>query len=548
MFGQDPGFFISIFKAFPCPALLLSPEPPDFQILEANDAFCKTTGRSRVELVGQKMFDAFPDNPHDNQATGVTDLRASLIAAIETKRLQELKGQRYSIRQEGAENYELRYWNVTNVPVADASGRLTCIINTAEDVTEEHLLTLRANEAERSSQESLRNLMTVREEKVAAEASSAVMHAIIDTAQAAIFHLLPVYDRQGILTDFRFSVANKMLAAYVGQTPEAVIGTLGSKWFPSYKTNGLFDRYSHTFLTGTLNRFEFHYDADGIDVWLDIMSTQVDDGVLVTFTDFTAMKNLQRRLEEHVAELSSSNTNLEQFAYVASHDLQEPLRKVKSFGDMLQGRYSEMLGPAGADLIARMQSATGRMGTLIEDLLAYSRASAKPAEMQIIDTTKVLQAALIDLERVIAQKKASIKWDHLLPVAGQTTQLGQVFLNLLSNALKFCPPDRAPEIRITSSTIKGKNAPVAVAGRDRERQFQLIQITDNGIGFDITYRERIFQIFQRLHNRSEYPGSGVGLSIVRKVVENHGGYIDASSEPGNGATFSILLPLINEDA
>ncbi len=546
MFGQDPGFYASLFAASPCPALIVSPEAPDFSILEANSAYCRITGSKYEELIGKRLFEAFPDDPNDAQATGVAHLRASLSALIEAKGQQKLHGQKYSIRRDGTTAYEARYWDITNVPVTDNSGNLICIINSVNDVTKEHLLKARTRDAEHSSRESMRDLEAVREEKEAADESNALMHAIIDTAQAGIFHFLPVYDAEGALTDFRFSIANKMLAAYVGQTPEAVNGALGSQWFPGYKTNGLFDRYSQTFLTGKPNRFEFHYDVDGIDVWLDIMSTKVDGGVLVTFTDFTAMKNLQRRLEEHVSELRGSNANLEQFAYVASHDLQEPLRKVKSFGDMLQGRYAEALGPAGADLITRMQSAAGRMSTLIEDLLTYSRASAKPGPPQVLDTNKVLQAALIDLERVIAQKKASIKSDKLLPIAGHATQLSQVFLNLVSNALKFSKEGLAPEVRISSEVVSGKDAPLRVQPGDAERRFQLIRVADNGIGFDKAYRDRIFQIFQRLNNRTEYPGSGVGLSIVKKVVEAADGYISADSTPGEGAMFSILFPFVEE--
>jgi signal transduction histidine kinase len=169
----------------------------------------------------------------------------------------------------------------------------------------------------------------------------------------------------------------------------------------------------------------------------------------------------------------------------------------------------------------------------------------KPRELEVLDTNKVLDGVLFDLERVIQQKKAVIRRDKLLPVAGQTTQVGQIFLNLISNALKFQAADVPPVINITSTVIKGKEAGFWMSSQDMERSFQLFKIEDNGIGFDNAYRDRIFQIFQRLNNRADYPGSGVGLSIVKKVVENHGGYIDAASEVGKGSTFSILLPVVS---
>jgi signal transduction histidine kinase len=452
--------------------------------------------------------------------------------------------QQYDIRRLRSQDFETRYWDISNVPVFDAEGNITSIIHNVEDVTERRLLQQAAAEAKRHDAEVSKTMDHIIEERKAADQVAVLLQAIIDTAQAGIFLFTPIYDESGSIIDFRFRVANRMLAAYVGQTAETVTGSLGSLWFPGYKTNGLFDRYSHTAITGATNRFEFHYDQDGIDVWLDIMSTKVGGDVLVTFTDHTSLKQLQRRLEGHVEELRSSNANLEQFAYVASHDLQEPLRKIKSFGDMLQNRYGVLLGKEGGDLIARMQSAASRMSALIEDLLTYSRMSVKPGILQVLDVDKILDGVLFDLERVVQNQKAIITRDKLAPIAGQATQIGQLFQNLISNALKFHQTSRRPEIQITSRIVKGGETGMSINPIDVGRTFQLIKIKDNGIGFDNAYRDRIFQIFQRLHNRSEFPGTGVGLSIVKKVVENHNGYIEANSTPGEGATFSILLPAV----
>lgn len=535
--------FESVYRAIPIPLLLLETNSPDFTIVAINDAACQTTGRSASALMGQPIFTAFPDNPYDSAATGVTNLQALLIKTIETKEQQSLKGLKYEIRRANEESFEVRYWDITSTPIADDStGQIRYILLTGNDVTQQFLLKERTEKAERDKKESLQRLESVQEKNIAAGEANALLHAIINAAQAGIFLFSPVYNGEGKVVDFRFRIVNRTLADYFGQTPDAIRTRLGSEWLSGYKSNGLFETLRHTAETGESKRFEFHYKEDGLNVWLDIMSTKVNGDVLVTFTDFTAMKNLQRRLEEHVAELRSSNINLEQFAYVASHDLQEPLRKVKSFGDMLQNRYEEALGPSGADLIARMQSAAARMGTLIDDLLTYSRASVKPAEMKLIDTNKVLDGVLLDLERVIQQQKAVITKSELLPVAGQATQIGQVFLNLISNALKFHKADAAPEISISSEIVQGKDSGLSISVEDNEKLFQLIRVTDNGIGFDNSYRDQIFQIFQRLNNRSDFPGSGVGLSIVKKVVSNHNGYIEAGSELGKGTTFFVLLP------
>lgn len=533
----------SVYLAIPLPVLLLQ-ATPEFKIISANDAFYKAISQPRASLVGVPVFDTFREGLNNDEIHEVAALRTALIKTVETGQSQQLEAQTYTIKSVDSDGCEPRYWTLYCAPVKDPEGKVLYISIIAKDVAEEYLIKKRSAAVERNVNESLQRLETAKETSHATDEANALMHAIIDTAQVGVYLLTPVYDDAGQISEFRFDMVNRLLASYVGQTPDKMKGSLSGEWFPGYKKNGLFEKYRQTAETGATNRFEFHYNEDGLNVWLDVMTARVNNNVLVTFTDFTAMKNLQRRLEEHVAELRSSNTNLEQFAYIASHDLQEPLRKVKSFGDMLQARYGELLGDSGADLIGRMQSAAARMGTLIDDLLTYSRASVKPNDLTVIDANKVLDGVLLDLERAIQQQHAVITKDKLLPVIGKETQIGQIFLNLISNALKFHKPDQRPEIHIASTTTKGKDSGMRLSPEDKEKDFQLIRISDNGIGFDNSYKDRIFQIFQRLNNRSDFPGSGVGLSIVKKVLENHGGYIDANAEPGKGAEFSILLPLL----
>jgi signal transduction histidine kinase len=523
--------------------LILAPDAPRFTILAANKAYCNATYHKEQDaLIGQGMFEAFPDDAANIHADGVQNLSGSLNLVISRKKPQHLHKQRYDVPGPGNTAFTPHYWEVINVPVLDEAGNVSCIIHSVEDISARVMLEQQADELRQRGDEAARQIDMISEEKAAVDEMKALLEAVIDIAQAGIFLFTPVFGDDGAIIDFRFRFANRMLCAYVGQTPEAVTGSLGSKWFPGYKTNGLFERYSQTAMTGGAQRFEFHYNNDGIDVWLDIMCTKVGDDVLVTFTDHTSLKNLQRRLEEHVEELRSSNANLEQFAYVASHDLQEPLRKIKSFGDMLQGRYGERLDPEGRDLISRMQGAASRLSVLIEDLLTYSRISVRPTQIKVLQTDKILEDVLFDLEGLIQQKGAIIRADRLAPVAGQATQIGQLFQNILGNALKFSHPSRPPEIDISSAIVTGQASGLPVVQADEARLFQLIRIRDNGIGFEQGYRERIFQIFQRLHSRAEYPGTGVGLSIVKKVIANHNGYIEADSRPGEGATFSILLP------
>lgn len=378
------------------------------------------------------------------------------------------------------------------------------------------------------------------------ETSATDLQTIIDTSQTGIFLFSPVRNETGDVVDFRFRVANRQLASYVGQEPEAVIGALGSQWFPDYKTNGLFDAYYKTYATGESQRFDFHYDGGGIDVWLDIMSTKIGNEVLVTFGDYTPLKLLQQQLENSVVDLQRSNKNLEQFAYVASHDLQEPLRKIQAFGDILQAQYAPVIDDNGANIIQRMQSAAARMQVLIKDVLAYSRIATKRETSGQVDLGQVVSEVLTDIETAIIDKQAIVTVDPLPTVVGDMAQLRQLFQNLISNALKFTKTDKAapsPTITITTQRVYGRDLPgMALPSTAADQPFHLIDVADNGIGFDPGHTERIFQVFQRLHSRSEYQGTGIGLAVVQKVVENHHGYIGAEGRPGEGATFRIALP------
>ncbi|WP_185716251.1 sensor histidine kinase [Larkinella knui] len=248
------------------------------------------------------------------------------------------------------------------------------------------------------------------------------------------------------------------------------------------------------------------------------------------------------RLQQINAELQNSNSNLQSFAYVASHDLQEPLRKIQSFGDILKGQYASALG-AGVDYLNRMQLAADRMSVLIRDLLAFSRLSSPLAEPSIIALDDLLKSVLVDLELTIAETGALIRISPLPTVQGDPTQLRQLFQNLLGNALKFHRPEVPPLIEIKASSVTHQALPAEVKPVRDAAGYHRVDVIDNGIGFDQKYVQRIFQVFQRLHGRSEYSGTGIGLAICEKVVANHGGAITVRSRPGQGAVFQVYLPI-----
>jgi signal transduction histidine kinase len=247
-------------------------------------------------------------------------------------------------------------------------------------------------------------------------------------------------------------------------------------------------------------------------------------------------------LEDKIDELNRSNKELEEFAYVASHDLQEPLRKIQSFGDRLVLKHEQHLDEDGKFMISRMQNAASRMQLLINDLLAYSRLSQKDHhKMEKTNLQTLISHVRNDLQVLIDEKKAIIKTDALPIINATPSQMHQLFQNLLNNSLKFSKKNVLPVIEIKYSLVKGSDVP-HVRATQESNLFHRIMIADNGIGFDKKYLEKIFVIFQRLHGKLEYSGSGIGLAVCKKIVESHNGYLTGDSSEGNGATFTIYLP------
>ncbi len=241
--------------------------------------------------------------------------------------------------------------------------------------------------------------------------------------------------------------------------------------------------------------------------------------------------------------LEDSNKQLEQFAYVASHDLQEPLRKIQAFGDRLKMLYKNNEDMPGLDYVNRMQNGAYRMQNLIQDLLSFSRVSTSAGERSDVDLDELLTEIRSELEVLIDRKKAKIIVEKLPAIrSGLRSQLFQLFQNLISNAIKFTEEDTIPEVHIRSERKKGGELSELFPDLNVKQDYELISVADNGIGFDETYRDRIFTIFQRLHSKTAYEGTGIGLAICKRIVENHEGFITATSEEGKGATFYVVFP------
>ncbi len=367
------------------------------------------------------------------------------------------------------------------------------------------------------------------------EEQASRLKAIIDTAIDGIITI----NERGII-----DTINPAAAVLFGYEPEEMVGHNVSMLMPEPDKSS-HDLYIRNFLqTGQgkiigIGREVQGMKKDGTLFPFRLAISQfMLDGNRPMFTgvihDLTAQKQAEEQLLRYAKDLERSNRELQEFAYVSSHDLQEPLRKIRTFGSRIQEMETDNLSKKGKDYLGRMLSASLRMQHLIDDLLDFSRVSTKKELFQEVDLNKVIEDALADLEILIQDHNAQVIVKPLPVIQADQTQMRQLFQNLISNAVKFKQPDSVPEVTIESRIIS--------ASEGKGKDILEIKVIDNGIGFDEKYLDRIFQIFQRLDGR-KFDGSGIGLAICRRIASKHGGDITAKSSPGKGSTFFVTLAL-----
>ncbi|WP_420154679.1 sensor histidine kinase [Siphonobacter sp.] len=357
------------------------------------------------------------------------------------------------------------------------------------------------------------------------------LQSILDASPNSIISMKALRqqpDTPELITDFLMENANATVERDLYLKPQDIMGKTLMSVFPGNKESGLFDMYARVAETGQPEHaIQYYRDSNGLEAWFEVSAlAQGPDQITITFTNITQSQRNQQQLKQ-------SNEALEQFASIASHDLQEPLRKIRHFGHLLATQYQANLGK-GTELLDKMQSATDRMGSLINDLLTFAQLSNESTSFEAVDLNQILTEVCSDLEVPIRQQEALITIEPLPHLQANAWQMRQLFQNLLSNALKYVAPGVRPVIHIRSQGPQ-------IYLRDRADSFYRIEVSDNGIGFNEEYQEKIFEAFQRLHSRSTYSGTGLGLTIVRNIVENHGGRILAHSQENQGSTFQIYL-------
>jgi len=486
------------------PSMVFVKDAEELRFLHANKATERLLGRSRDELIGKTEFDLLPEE----QAVVVTSVENEVIRSKQEINIPE---QVVETAEQGK-----RILHTRKLPILDDQGEPRYLLAISEDITDRKLA----------------------EEALAKERS--LLRTVIDNLPDFIF----AKD-----THCRFILNNRAHAQFVGASFAAdVLGKSDQDFFPP--------ELAETYLQDDQNvmhgkaqvvgKEEPIVDRSGARRWISTTKLPLKrpDGKIIGLVglsrDITEKKKGAEKMERMVGELARSNSELEQFAYVASHDLQEPLRKIQAFSSRLRDRWGELLGEQGADYLNRVENAAARMQVLIEDLLAYSRVTSKAKPFVPVELREVAEGVLSDLEARIERLSARVEVGPLPSLAADPTQMRQLLQNLIGNALKFHRKDSTPVVRIHAETPEqtaGSALGASVAEICR------IRVEDNGIGFDPKHASKIFQVFQRLHSRSEYQGSGIGLAVCKKIVDRHGGTIEALGRPGEGATFIVTLPL-----
>ncbi|MGF7119256.1 PAS domain S-box protein [Methanobacterium oryzae] len=465
----------------------------DLRYVYVNSAAAEITGKSPEDFIGKTY-----------REVGIPEEYASLWTENNRKAIETGKIQHYEF--EFMSNNDLRFIESTAIPEFNAAGEIESVLILDRDITEH-----------KNIEDELRRSRT--SFKTLAENSPDIINRI---------------DKE-----FKTVYINPAIIEISGKPPEHFIGkNMDKLGIPEEFTVPLKEKSIKAFKTGEIQEFKTEMPtAKGLKIFYTYLAPEFDENgkVNTVFTvshDITELKHAEKHLKETIQELERSNIELQQFAYVSSHDLQEPLRTIASFTQLLERRYKGKFDSDADEFMDYIVEAAIRMKEQIEGLLEYSRVATKGEEFKPVDINIILNQTIKILHTSIKESNAIITHDELPNVKGDADQLQRVFQNLISNAIKFRKSEEPLKIHISAR---------------KENNEYIFSISDNGIGIEEQYSERIFTIFQRLHTREKYKGTGIGLSIVKRIIERHGGRIWVESSFGVGSTFYFTIPKLMKE-
>jgi PAS domain S-box-containing protein len=482
--GETADYLDSLMSHASAPIIVWDPE---FRIIRFNHALERLSGYTADEVIDQQLHMLFPEASRDESLSKI-----ARTASGEYWESVEIP----ILRKDG--DIRVALWNSANIHAKNGSLSVATIAQ-GIDITERK----QAEEALRKSESRYKTL--------------------VDNLPQKVF----LKDRNMVYVS-----CNKSFARDFGITIEEIGGKTDYDFF----LKELADKYraddKRIMESGATEEFDEGYIKDEQGLIVHTVKTPIRDengevvGLLGIFWDITEEKLAEEKLKKTMEDLEHSNKELEQFAYVASHDLQEPLRMVSSYTQLLERRYKDKLDADAKEFIAYAVDGANRMQRLIQDLLAYSRVSSRGSPLNPTDCNAVLGTVRINLSVAIEENNACVTHDELPIVMADDTQLVQVFQNLIGNAIKFCS-EEPPRIHVSA---------------EKNEKEWIFSVRDNGKGIDPQYHERVFVIFQRLQGKGEYPGTGIGLAICKRIIERHGGRIWVESELGKGSTFYFTIP------
>jgi PAS domain S-box-containing protein len=523
-------------------------------ILYSPNATILFMGDSYLQIYNDKYMELLPDQHPvalgapiaQTWGSGWLEIKPVFKEVVENKKSFQFID--VSLPSDPATEEGERFFSFSPSPVVDFSGKVVAILNPVSETTKKVL-------AER-------RLMAGTDIKNEKGVSAGLKKQVDDKNQSLIkinedlkrseerYHKMieEVQDYAILLLDTEGKVMNWNAGAekIKGYKDHEIVGRSFQNFYTKEdRERGLPTRLLRTAAeTGRAEQEGWRVRKDGTAFWASVVITALHDannnviGFSKVTRDLTERKATEDKMKQYLAELELQNKELEQFAYVASHDLQEPLRKIRTFLDLVKSNLDDP--NMVSKYFEKIESSALRMTELIKSILNYSRLSTLKEEFQKIDLNTVLKGVLADLELLTQEKKATITYDKLPVIVASPTQMQQLFLNLIGNSLKFST--ETPVITITVKKVDGPEMPGQKVG-SLDDKYYLFTFKDNGIGFEQKYADQVFTIFQRLHTRETYAGTGIGLALCRRIVENHRGFITARSQVGVGTEFDVYLPV-----